>query len=135
MCNDTYVCEECANTLEHNPTHVLVEWHYKKQKKKEIQRTDSFREGFRHRSSFICEANQYSEDEAMKQEKDTITRKGHETFQKTGLGKQWKENVEDIFQMFSKSPDKKRPAAAAATTSDDGKAEESNEAKKKKRKI
>jgi len=93
-----------------------------------VHRSTSFREGFRHRSSFIEEGNINGEQrkdsneaqtlaeeeqhqkkvaEEVRREKEEIKKKGRESFRKTGLNENWKESVEDIFHMFSKSPEAK----------------------------
>jgi hypothetical protein len=62
--------------------------------------------------------------EEVKREKEEIKKKGSESFKKTGLGDSWKESVEDIFRMFSKSPEskvkRKRSSSSSSASSSDG---------------
>jgi hypothetical protein len=55
----------------------------------------------------------------VRREKEEIKKKGSESFKKTGLGDSWKESVEDIFRMFSKSPESKGAKRKRASPPDD----------------
>lgn len=98
-----------------------------------VHKSTSFREGFRHRSSFVEDEDQTSAtsettspsgeekeiNESLRRKKDEIRQKGTESFQRTGLGESWKESVEDIFRMFSKSPDSRDGKRKRAVEPDD----------------
>jgi len=127
-CPKYYLCQSCFQEKAHD--HPFKLWHSKKKPalKRHVHRSTSFREGFRHRSSFIEEGNINGEQrkdsneaqtlaeeeqhqkkvaEEVRREKEEIKKKGRESFRKTGLNENWKESVEDIFHMFSKSPEAK----------------------------
>jgi hypothetical protein len=55
----------------------------------------------------------------VRREKEEIKKKGSESFKKTGLGDSWKESVEDIFRMFSKSPESKGASKRKRASSPD----------------
>ncbi|ELR21031.1 zinc finger, zz type domain containing protein [Acanthamoeba castellanii str. Neff] len=135
-CPDYHLCQTCFQGKTHNPDHTFKLWHTKKRRLIKRSFTED-EEGEDEGEAGKAEASEETAPladlmeaaeaqgrneaaaEEVRREKEEIKKKGSESFKKTGLGDSWKESVEDIFRMFSKSPESKGAKRKRASPPDD----------------